>query len=109
MKLSLISFILFGCLLGCGDASESNIEPEDTVESVPPPPKQKPAPPTPSEAPSQDGPDCEVESHWVNNCLVTKVVCDGKLKDLDVKCRVDHELFPWEYIPDPPPPWVKEK
>ena len=107
MKLSLISLILFGCLLGCGDASESNTETEETVESVPPPPKQKPAPPIPSDESSQD--DCEVYSYWVNNCLVTKVYCNGELKDLDIKCRVDRKLFPWEYIPDPPPPWVKEK
>lgn len=105
MKLSLIAvtMVLVGCATGV--APEEDTQPH--VEIAPPAPRPLPVPTVPDAEVSRDDRDCEVNSYWVNNCLVTKVYCEGELVDVDVKCHVGRPLFPWEYIPDPP--FVEQK
>jgi hypothetical protein len=101
MKLSLIVICLLaitGCAVGTGPEPEPQ-EPEVEVYQKVPTPK----PPAPPPVEEEDNSHCKVYSYWINNCLVTKVYCDGQLKDMDVKCKNPRPLFPWEYIPDPAP------
>jgi hypothetical protein len=100
---SLIFFIA-ACLIGCSGGPEPNPAPSEVVSGTVNP---KPAPSTPTEPPAPE-PDnhCVVVIDWVNDCEVTKVYCYNQLKNLDIKCGSGRILFPWEYIPDPPPPWV---
>lgn len=98
-----LSLIAVGCfLVGCahGVEPEPDPTPQTTVETNIPIPKPAPVE---SSSPPEEEHDCVVDSYWVNNCLVTKVYCDGKLVDADVRCTLGRPLFPWEYIPDPPP------
>lgn len=100
MKLSLIAAccLIVGCATG--------VEPEDTEPQTPvvtKVPTPKPVEPQPEPTPTHENDyNCQVESYWVDNCLVTKAYCDGKLVDVDIKCTLGRPLFPWEYIPDPP-------
>lgn len=105
MKLSLVVAALLLCSCAVGVSDPLPDEPA-TYSSHPKPPAPK-AP----DADAQPDPDshCQVYSEWINDCLVTKVYCDGVLKDLDIKCSRGRPLWPWEYIPDPPPPWVDDQ
>jgi len=71
------------------------------------PAKRDASPPKEDDSQTTDSRNCFTYSYWVNNCLVSKVYCDDQLVDVDVKCTLGRPLFPWEYIPDPPPPWLK--
>lgn len=53
-----------------------------------------------------DASNCVVHDEWIGDCEVTTVVCDGKVTRVDVKCMNPKFQFPWENLPDPPPPWV---
>jgi hypothetical protein len=89
-------------MVGCahGVDPEPDTTPQTEVEENIPAPRPAPVE---TYSPPEDDRDCQVDSYWVNTCLVTKVYCDGKLVRMDVKCTRDRPLFPWEYIPDPPP------
>lgn len=96
MKLSLIGCLfLCSCAVGVVDPIANEEAPTPQTNRAPPP---QPAEPEPDN-------DCKVYKDFVRNCIVTTVVCKGKIKNVDVSCHAGRELFPWEYIPDPPPPF----
>ncbi len=88
-------------LVGCAHGVEDPIsEPEIEVNQKIPTPRP-PAPPVEDAEPSAS--NSKVYSEWIGNCLVTKVYCDRKLKDLDVMCKSGELEMPWKWLPDPPP------
>lgn len=96
--MKLLALITFGAafLLACAEGVVDPL-PLEEVE----PQKQSPSPP--SSTPESDSQsDCTVYCYKINNCYVTKVYCQDFLKRMDVSCDRGRELFPWEYIPDPP-------
>lgn len=104
MKLSLLVTGLL--LIGCSGGPSSDPPSDPVVETTPSKPAPKPAPTQDSDPiPAPDN-HCVVVIDWINDCEVIKVYCYGKLKDLDIKCGGGRIIFPWQYIPDPPPPWV---
>jgi len=88
----LLSLVSISCAVGVVDPL-----PEEVEES----PVQKQLPP-PVEPEKEFQSDCIVNNYRINNCYVKEVYCQGRLKRLDVSCDRGRELFPWEYIPDPP-------
>lgn len=87
----LTAILLSACATGVVDPIENSVEEVPETNSAPPSP--------PAISPASD---CEVDSYRVGNCLVKKVYCNGTLKRTDVMCDRGRDLFPWEYIPDPP-------
>ncbi len=103
MKLSLIAACCL--LIGCAHGVESETDSTPQTEVVTDIPAPKPAPPPQEESsPSiENDSNCIVKSYWVQNCLVVEIHCEGKLPQIEVACGPERRLFPWEYIPDPPP------
>ena len=96
MKLSLIGCLfLCSCAVGVSDPIVNEEQPVAPVNRAPPPQSPETPPNT----------DCKVYKELNGNCIITTVICKGAIKSLDVSCHAGRELQPWEYIPDPPPPF----
>lgn|SRR5574337_94375 len=101
-----ILFMAALCLCSCAVGStDPETDPAAETGTYSAPPRQSPPPSSADDSPSTDS-NCFTQSEWVNDCLVLELICDNQLKRIDVKCSSGRILFPWEYIPDPPPPWV---
>lgn len=94
MKMAAIVTMVFlsACATGVSDPIDDSVEETPETNSAP----------NPSPTPAPSVPDCEVDAYWSGNCLIKKVYCHGQFKRIDVMCDRGRELFPWEYIPDPP-------
>lgn len=102
MKKVILALLLCSCASGV-EPEESIVEP-DTGTFTP----VKPSPVVEDSSSEESPRKCVVKSTQVNNCILTQVWCVGEdggyqLEDQDVSCFNPRPLFPWEYIPDPPP------
>ena len=91
--------LMFLCSCAVGVTDEVIEEPVN----VSPPVVRVPAPKPPAESVADSGQaECIIEAYASGNCYVVKIYCKDKPVQVEVSCSHGY-LFPWEYIPDPPP------
>lgn len=102
----LLCLAMVGCAVGSQSEPESFSEVVDSGTRAPLPSKSPPSVQDAGSETSDAHSDCQVHDEWIDDCEVTTVVCSGTVKSVEVKCMNSQFQFPWQNLPDPPPPWV---
>ena len=93
--------LMFLCSCAAGSTYDSSNEDSDkpTVAAAKSPASNPPPEPVSESTPTIK---CVIEAYASGNCYVVKIYCENKPTQVEVSCSHGY-LFPWEYIPDPPP------